>query len=142
MSWVPFGATGLKLRLIALGGAALFAGAVFATETLALLFPGVMLYAWLLFAALLALLFFLVHRTTDEGQLEPAFVNALLPWYFWPVGIIWVVMVGEDGPDPFGRWNVFGSNWGGGTLYFLLLASVMVYNLLRMNLRRAFARPR
>ena len=142
MSLVRFGATGFKIRLFAAAGAGLFAAAVFATEALTLLFPGVMLYAWLLFAALLALLFFLVHRTTDEGQLEPAFVNALLPWYFWPVGIIWVVIVGDDGPDPFGRWNVFGSNWGGGTLYFLLLASVMVYNLLRMNLRRAFARPR
>ena len=142
MSLVRFGATGLKIRLFAATGAVLFAAAVLATETLARLFPGVMLFGWLFILAALALLFFLVSRTTDEGQLEPAFVNALLPWYFWPVGVIWVVIVGEDGPDPFGRWNVFGSDWGGGTLYFLMLASVMVYNLLRMNLQRFFGRPR
>lgn len=142
MSLVRFGATGFKIRLCALAGASLFAAMVFATETLSSLLPGVMLYVWLAALALITLLFFLVRRTTDEGQLEPAFVNALLPWYFWPVAIIWVLMMGDNDIDPFGRWNVFGSNWGGGTLYFLMLASVMVYNLLRMNLQRFFGRPR
>lgn len=136
---VPFGERGLKIRAAALAGAAALGAFVLGRARLP---PGVEPFLWLFFLAASLVLFFLVRRTDDDGNVEPGFLHAVLPLYLLLPGFFWVVVAGEDGDGPsWGYWSVLGESWSGAELYLLALCCVALYNLLRLNLQRLL-RPR
>ncbi|MDX6771048.1 MAG: hypothetical protein SF051_16070 [Elusimicrobiota bacterium] len=142
MSWVPYGATGFKIRLAAAAGAALFAAWVVFGAAVARLWADGPLYGWGVIAVTAAGLFYRTRRTDDEGKVDPYYLHLLVPAYLWIPLIIWALMAQDDEPPSFGHWSVFGDYWTGSGLYALFLAAVFVYNLLRLNLQRTFAPPR
>ena len=137
---MTFGERGLKIRAAALAGAAALGVFLLGRGSLA---QSVELWVWVFLVAAAAVLFVLVRRTDDEGNLEAGFLHAVLPLYLLLPGVLWVIVAGEDGPGPsWGHWSVFGESWTGAGLYAVLLLCVAWYNLLRMNLQRWFSRRR
>lgn len=137
---VPFGERGLKIRAVSAGLAALLLGWALGGDELAgLLLPGVRWMGWAFIILAAAVMFFRVYRSDDEGNTDIMFIHALLPLWLVAPGLLYVFIM-EDVPH-WGSWNVLGRELSGGSLYWLLLLYVFVYNLLRMNISKSL-RPR
>jgi uncharacterized membrane protein len=133
---VPFGERGLKIRAVSAGLAGFFLlFALGGDALLELLLPGARWMSWAFIVLAALVMFFRVYRSDEEGEVDIMFIHALMPLWLIAPGLLYVFIM-EDVPH-WGSWNVLGRELSGGSLYWLLLLYVFVYNLFRLNISKS-----